>query len=152
MRVHVVLKMLFQSAGKLIANESDEGKRQFDEAALYRAYEVWRFMPQVMKENFQIFQARICVSDIRFVSEIILATLGCSRMLLIFGTSFWTLLSFVMSTRCQWVEEDHSIHPTFSCPGVDSLFISVYFPEILFPCVKLRFSQLTNTKRLRIGI
>ena len=103
--------------------------------------------------KFPNFSARICVSNIRFVSEIILAILGCSRMLLMFGTSQLNQNTIFLCdvTRLQSMSEDHSIHSVFSCPGVDSSFSSVYLPRILSLCVKLGILRLTNTKQLERG-
>ena len=66
-----------------IANESGERTREPDEAAENKS----ECSLKVMQKKSQIAQLDFCLSDFRCVSEIVLAILGCSRMLLIFGTS-----------------------------------------------------------------
>jgi len=63
----------------------------------------------------------LSVSDIWFVGEITLATLGCSRMLLIFDTSQSEHYFLCDVTRLESVEEDHSSHSALTRPDVDLL-------------------------------
>ena len=70
--------MLF-SAGKLIANEFDERKRESNEGGSVLSHTWCKLHAQ---KNRHIFSARICASDIRCFSAIILAILGCIRIML----------------------------------------------------------------------
>lgn len=53
--------MLFPQENWLPTSQTRKTVSLTPEAALYRAYAVWRSMQQVTQETFQIFSARICV-------------------------------------------------------------------------------------------